>query len=104
MQDGDSGLQQHRVHEQAFPVIRRESLRGQQLVQALNLHLSCGNGHFWQLLSTRGAGLHSTYDGPERVPGAAERDSSGTYNFVFLPSHLFPTFQSYRWWAVTMDR
>ena len=39
-----------------------------------------------------------------RAPGAAERDSSGTYNFVFLPSHLFPTFQSYRWWAVTMDR
>ena len=26
------------------------------------------------------------------------------YHFVFMPSHLFPAYPSYRWWAVIVDR
>ena len=72
-------------------------------MQDLNMHHNAASGHLWQLLAWGLLGSKA-FDGSERVPGAAERDSTGTYNFVFLPSHLFPTFQSYRWWAVTMDR
>ena len=37
------------------------------------------------------------------VKNAGGPDDSG-YHFVFMPSHLFPAYPSYRWWAVIVDR
>lgn len=37
------------------------------------------------------------------IKSAGEPDDSG-YHFVFMPSHLFPAYPSYRWWAVIVDR
>ena len=33
-----------------------------------------------------------------------EPPDEGGYHFVFMPSHLFPAYPSYRWWAVIVDR
>ena len=34
----------------------------------------------------------------------AHTGDDGGYHFVFMPSHLFPAYPSYRWWAVIADR
>lgn len=44
------------------------------------------------------------------VPGtgvglSAQKGSDGRgYHFVFMPTHMFPAYPSYRWWAVIADR
>ena len=37
------------------------------------------------------------------ISGRRGSDEGG-YHFVFMPTHLFPAYPSYRWWAVIADR
>lgn len=36
--------------------------------------------------------------------GGSDPPAEGGYHYVFMPSHLFPAYPSYRWWAVIVDR
>lgn len=39
-----------------------------------------------------------------KAAGGPDPPDEGGYHYVFMPSHLFPAYPSYRWWAVIVDR